>query len=152
MSESSRWGNAILLLSFVLVLSFDLIIAIGPGGSEADFLRIFLAAALMFCVWLGQRWAMVIYGIILGLVGMSALISGTYDRNVILSLLGIVYVSATASLFVPPVQDFLREQRSGRRPPRENVEMTAKDNAALQFLSQESSETEDGPKDPAASA
>ncbi len=97
----------------------------------------------MCCVWMGQRWAingsmglLVLFGVGLLIVGAMRNIEGRY-AGPLPFVMAFNHLFAAFCLLIPPVQDFLDEQRIAwlRKPP-VPYDKTEKDEAMLDFLAQ----------------
>jgi len=157
MSQSSQWGKTILLSCFAVLLSFDAILFIGRmmHGADplADVTRVGPVVALMYWIYIGQRWAAAVGVVLFAVAGTAATMLGMDDgSSPHVFLLALTYFANAACVLAPPVQEFLREQRGTHKPSarRGHYDTSKRDDEMLQFLSEQQQVTQDSAGDQAA--
>ena len=146
MSRSNQDGKVILLICFALILSFDFLIiadSLFAGRPiSTDLLRIAITVVVLYCVWLGQQWAVLLIVLLLGMAGLLGFFVGLRDANSLLLAMAVVYLGSSICLFIPPVRRFRADQRAGRRNG--SGAENGKDSKTLQFLDSIDAENEIG--------
>src|SRR5690349_20589614 len=90
----ARSGKVILLICFAMILAVDMFIVAGKiAANEAiqiDVARLLLTAALLFFVWMGHRWALILIVLLLAGVGLLGIAMSVGLANGLLFGIGLL--------------------------------------------------------------
>ena len=118
MNKRQQIGRAILIaigLLFLVLELYTITLKVNSGGiSVEDIVRLVLTAALLYCVWLGMRWAKWLAVFLSTIGGLLFIALGATISPLVLGM-GFILLAIAISLgFIPVVQEFLAFQRKQR--------------------------------------
>ncbi len=124
LSPEQERGRVFLLIAFALMVLLDLLViglqwtALTPLAMVCSGIRVCLTLALMYAIWIGQRWAR---WLLVGLAYAASLfmffVLLLNQHPLSLAMLVVFGFGATLLAFSKDVGSFLRFQRMKRRKP-----------------------------------
>lgn len=131
-TKKIKQGRTLILVTIyvglIIIISTTIIdFVIFDGRSfTSHFSQLLIFLALMTLVYQGYNAARMIMILVLGFIGVFAIIYGVFSvtkvlLSMILILIGILYLMLTLMLFVKPVKLFMEEQKEKRKSNKRNT-------------------------------
>ena len=121
LTPAQRRGRALLLTVFIVFTLLDVALIVvnatekGLADTVPSCVRVCLSIALMYAIWIGQRWARWLYVVLIYIAGALMLLASIVYPNVVsIVLLLVCAVAGSLVGFYRDIGSFLQFQRENR--------------------------------------